>query len=88
MVLNRILRVFSAIQKSLFSDPSNLKVLEADLSRLREEIKDITISKNKLIEEAHEKITSLEINLHQKEENQTKSQLKITELLSKMEQIR
>jgi hypothetical protein len=58
------------------------------LFRLREEIKDITISKNKLIEEAHEKITSLEINLHQNEENQTKSQLKITELLSKMEHIR
>ena len=58
------------------------------MSRLREEIKDITISKNKLIEEAHEKITTLETDLQQNEENQSKSQLKITELLSKIEQIR
>ena len=48
-----------------FSDSSNIQNLQADLSRLRGEIKDITISKNKLIEEAHAKIVSLENDLQQ-----------------------
>ena len=48
---------------TLFSDSSNIQNLQADLSRLRGEIKDITISKNKLIEEAHAKIVSLENDL-------------------------
>ena len=48
-----------------FSEPSNIQNLQADLSRLRGEIKDITISKNKLIEEAHAKIVSLENDLQQ-----------------------
>ena len=75
-----------------FLDSSNLKNLQADLSRLREEIKDITISKNKLIEEAHARIVSLENDLQQsrneKEEKQTQSQLEKTELLSQIEQTR
>ena len=48
-----------------FSDSSTIQNLQADLSRLRGEIKDITISKNKLIEEAHAKIVSLENDLQQ-----------------------
>ena len=52
----------------------------------------ITISKNKLIEEAHAKIVSLETDLQQNrnenQESQTQNQLKITELSSQIEQTR
>ena len=62
------------------------------MSRLREEIKDITISKNKLIEEAHARIVILENDLqhtrNEKEENQSQNELEKTQLLSKIEQIR
>ena len=70
---------------AFFSDQSNLSVLQADLSRLREEIKDITISKNKVIEESHARIVSLEKDLNQIRDE---SQLKLTELQSQLEQTR
>ena len=80
------------VENRLQDSKTTIQSLENDLSRVREEIKDVTINKNKLIEDAHKTLANLEIQL-QEGQNEDKEEsealkVKIEELNSQIEKAR